>query len=242
MGYVSQLRFRVSNPANGPDRMDVCFVRLGGIANAAADKVDFLTTEEEQRSRRFARSEDRLRFIVGRRLSLQIVSDLTGCRPSDVAVRTKCMRCGTDRHGKPFAVHPGGILKLSIAHSGAHVLVAVTFAREVGVDIEMIDRSRFDTGILTQIESAHEQGHTPREAAAFTRLWVHKEAVLKCTGAGLYLSPRMFSVDFSASRPVVLDPSGCFAMPISLAGLPIADGYAAAVALSGESPFTIEKI
>jgi hypothetical protein len=91
--------------------------------------------------------------------------------------------------------------------------------------------------LLEQIEERH---RGPRDAAAFTRLWVHKEAVLKCTGHGLMLSPRSFSIDFSCNPPSVIVGSAHFATPICLATLDAPAGYVAALAVAGTQEFTVE--
>src|SRR5687767_15101836 len=120
--------------------MVVCYVRLGAISQA---NMDVLEPSERVRMMRFAKTADRLRFATGRRLARQLIAELTNRTPDEILVRMQCVHCGSKTHGKPYAVHPGGTLPLSIAHSAARVLVAATTGPEVGVDIELIDESRF---------------------------------------------------------------------------------------------------
>ena len=220
--------------------MVICYVRLAEISQAELCDVDVLEPSERVRMMQFAKPADRLRFVTGRYLARQLVAELTNRTPTDIVVRMRCVHCGSKTHGKPYAVHPGGTLPLSIAHSAARVLVATTTGPEVGADIELIDETRFNEQVLDQIESPLERGSQPRVAAAFTRLWVHKEAVLKCTGDGLMLSPRSFSIDFSRDPPRVLGWTGQVGPPIGLATLDVADGYVAAVAVGGTREFRVD--
>jgi len=76
-------------------------------------------------------------------------------------------------------------------------------------------------------------------AAAFPRLWVHKDAVLKCTGDGLMVSPRTFSIAFDRNPPSLIGWIGKLA-PIGLATLDVGKRYAAAVAVGGTRAFKLE--
>ena len=209
--------------------MVVCYARIARVFEAEPNPSDVLEPWENARIARFAKLGDRLRFATARRLARQLASELTSTMPRNITVRQRCIHCGSEEHGKPFVMHPGGVLPLSIAHAGDRVLVAITRGAEVGADIEPIDETRFDDQVLHHIESPCERGRTPCLAAAVTRLWVHKEAVLKCTGEGLMRSPRSFSIDFSCNPPEVMGLAGTFAV----ASLDVDHGYAAAVAVRG---------
>jgi len=62
-------------------------------------------------------------------------------QPTEIAIRTRCVHCGADRHGQPYAMHPGGTLRVDCALGGA-VLLATTIATTFGADIELIDEAR----------------------------------------------------------------------------------------------------
>jgi phosphopantetheinyl transferase len=76
----------------------------------------------------------------------------------------------------------------SLAHSGDHVLVAVTRAGPVGVDVEqlkpMTDYRRLDRTTLTADEAAALRAAGGRPLA-FLGTWVRKEAVTKAVGTGM---------------------------------------------------------
>jgi 4'-phosphopantetheinyl transferase len=220
--------------------MITCYARTAKLSQITLADVFLMETVETAALARFRNQADRLRHLVGRLLSRQMVAELTQQSPLDIAVRLRCRHCGSTEHGKPYALFPGGSLPLSISHSAGRVLVATTRGSDVGVDIELIDADRYRDELLDHIEAPLERGSTPRNATAFTRLWTHKEAVLKCTGDGLMRAPSSFAVDFSRKVPVPIDASNRFSTPIGLATLDFSDGYAGAVAVSGAESFMVE--
>jgi 4'-phosphopantetheinyl transferase len=92
--------------------------------------------------------------------------------------------------GKPRLA--GGELEFNLSHSEGLALVAVTFGRAVGVDVELIEQ---------------------RRPLAFYESWVRKEARLKCLGVGLGLPPPPAAV---AVAPIDLGPS--YAAAVAVAG------------------------
>jgi len=96
----------------------------------------------------------------------------------------KFQSLGITRYGKPFI--PGGP-EFSISHSGDVVVLAVTDAGAVGVDIEKIravnieDYSRY----LPEVADVHERYDIDRVNALFFDCWTQKEAILKGYGQGL---------------------------------------------------------
>ncbi len=93
------------------------------------------------------------------------------------------------RTGKPRIAGPTPV-RFNLSHSEGLALIAVTAAGEVGVDIERVDLDR-DFLELSRHGLDRESAALVREApaagrpAAFYRAWVRREAVGKCTGAGL---------------------------------------------------------
>jgi len=220
--------------------MVACYVRTAKLSQVTQADVRLLEPAERAALARFRKPADRLRYLAGRLLSRHIVAELTHRSPIDIIVRLWCRHCGSRVHGKPYALYPGGALPLSISHSGDQVLVATTSGSDVGVDIEFIDTVRYWDELLDQIEAPFERGRTPRNALAFTRLWTHKEAVLKCTGDGQLRAPSSFAIDFSSKVPKLIDANKQFSSPIGLTTLDVTDGYVGAVAVGGTKRFTVQ--
>ncbi len=111
--------------------------------------------------------------------------------------------------GKPVldsSVH-GEAMHFSLAKSGRRILVGVSGAAEVGVDLEL------ETRKLRKVVSLSRRFFTPREAgcianlpaaeqrAAFMRTWACKEAVAKASGHGIANRFCRFVVSAGADAP-----------------------------------------
>ena len=89
--------------------------------------------------------------------------------------------------GKPRLV--GAELEFSVSHSGSEIVIAVG-REEVGVDVETFGRERMCLEIAERYfprAEARWLAARPKElvSKSFLRLWVSKEAALKCLGTGL---------------------------------------------------------
>lgn len=108
---------------------------------------------------------------------------------ADVELSRSCGRCGSSEHGRPLVLPTGkgSPPSVSLGRAGAAVVVAVCQCGPVGVDIERLDAARFAgfDGVVL-----HEREIAPTaETRAVT--WVRKEALLKATGKGLQVDPRL---------------------------------------------------
>jgi 4'-phosphopantetheinyl transferase len=142
-------------------------------------------------------------------------------------VEHRCLRCGADDHGRPFLVGAPQ-LRVSLARADGLGIVALTEVGPVGVDLERADAAGFE-GFAQAALHPDERARTPQEA---TRIWVRKEAVLKATGHGLGVDPRQVRISEARQPPAMIDwlapdhPGEAW-----LADVPVADGWAAAVAV-----------
>jgi 4'-phosphopantetheinyl transferase len=133
-------------------------------------------------------------------------------------------------------------LRFNLSHSQDLALYAVTSNREVGVDLEYIQRD-FDTRQIA------ERFFSTREIAAlhalpanlqtesFFRCWTRKEAYVKARGEGLSLPLEQFDVSLSPDDPAALlnvagNPAEVSRW--SLRELTPAPGYMAAIAVEGK--------
>jgi 4'-phosphopantetheinyl transferase len=195
---------------------------------------DVLAVDERERAARFHFERDSRRFIVARGAVRFILASYTHAEASD-------LRFLYSSHGKPSLADPACDIHFSVSHSNDQALLAVTLSREVGVDIEWI-REDIETDKLA------ERFFSPRErealrglpadkrVAAFFRCWSCKEAFLKAQGVGLSRSLDSFDVDLNVGQParlVATRPDAAEAQRWFLRELPIAAGYAAAVAADG---------
>lgn len=106
------------------------------------------------------------------------VAEVTGVDASSIRVGRLCPRCGSDRHGRPWA--SGGV-DVSLSRSHDLLVTAVSTGGPVGVDVESVDDvdARWDPALVLHPD---ERADTADERAT---VWCRKEAILKAAGTGL---------------------------------------------------------
>lgn len=166
------------------DEVHVWLVRV----DAPSLEATHLSQDERARAAAF-RVEDARRRHVASRASLRLLlSEYLGGPPASHVLLTECARCGDARHGKPRLA--GGGLRFSTSHAGDLVAHAFARRREIGIDVEPLDRRVEPLEVARQFFGAQEQARLaalPEDARlrAFLEAWTRKEARLKLTGAGL---------------------------------------------------------
>ena len=168
-----------------------CAVYVAHRRQLADNYWALLDGSERERCRRYRVDADRDRFTLAAVLLRVAAGQATGDDASAVVVDRTCGTCG-DPHGRPRL--PGTGLEASISHSGDVVVVAVTPAGPVGVDVEQVAGTDH-TDLVSTVCTGSEQRHL-RTAADFYSYWTRKEAVLKATGEGL--ARRMTSIEVTS--------------------------------------------
>ena len=108
------------------------------------------------------------------------------CRGRDLPVMRAVWE---SEHGRPV-VKPQGKQHppfVSLSRAGAMVVVAISDCGPVGVDVERLDAVRF-AGFG---EIALHEGEAASTIEARATAWVRKESLLKATGHGLSIDPRL---------------------------------------------------
>ena len=196
-----------------------------------ADLAAALVADERERAARFQFPEHRDRFIAGRGLLRELLGAYLN-RPA------AALRFAHGPRGKPMlaGADAGTGLCFNLAHSGGRALYVVAH-REVGVDLECLDRVVSDAPVARRI-------CTPREWVAFQALpaerfreaffncWTRKEAVAKALGGGLASGLQNLEVCFPDGespdgRVSLWDASG---RAWSVLNLPLDAGWSGAVA------------
>jgi 4'-phosphopantetheinyl transferase len=185
---------------------------------------------EAARLATFRLAADRDRFATGRALLRETAGRWLGCVPGEVAVEATCARCGGP-HGRPLVAG----VEVGLAHAGDVVLVAVSGAGPVGVDVDLhrgVAFDGFDDVALTGAERTWVASlEPPARTSARALLWTRKEAVLKATGEGLTVPPSSVDVLGPVRRP------GWGA--VQLTDLDVGDGYAGCVAVVAAEPVPV---
>lgn len=183
-----------------------------------------LTDQERQRMERFRLEMDRLRFTISRGALRAILAPLLGRQPAEVPF-------GAGPHGKPTIA--GTNFEFNCSHAGSLVLIALTRGRQVGVDVEPLDRRVEYEEIMHQHGSAEEitafaetDPHQRRQA--FFCWWTRKEAYFKGLGCGLLGDLRGITTWAGSSAPLQVG-GWC------IHSLPTAAGHQAALAVEAEN-------
>jgi 4'-phosphopantetheinyl transferase len=222
----------------GDDDVEVTVVALP-LARAFALPHPHLDAEENQRAARFVFPVDRARYIASHLVLRHVLGQHLGLAPGAVAFA---------------AIAPGAKPRLSdprcrfnLSQSGALALVAVSRAREVGVDVEeqvAIDRTPIESQLAPGERAALAALAPGERRAAMRRLWVRKEAYLKARGTGL--GERLDGFDMSVGQQSLLlatrpDPAEAARWRVTTIAVPA--GYEAALvhAVSASAPRVVVR-
>jgi 4'-phosphopantetheinyl transferase len=144
--------------------------RLQAMSSAEREMMECRATP--QLRRRYAASHLALREILASRLG----------------VTADAIRIEQGETGKPFL--PGNELHFNLTHSGEVALVALCEQAPLGIDLERVHELGDLDALLRRVCTERERERLaampePSRIAAFLRLWVRKEALVKATGEGI---------------------------------------------------------
>ncbi|MGI0078515.1 MAG: 4'-phosphopantetheinyl transferase family protein [Nitrososphaerales archaeon] len=157
------------------DQMESNLGQLGGTLN----------TEELRRATRVTHGSRNKRFITSRGILRMILGSYLQVNPSE-------LRFSFGKEGKPsltknFPEYP---IQFNVAHSSGMVLYAFTLGRQVGVDLERIERIYQLEEIACRFLSNADRETISKfsgykKYVTFFQIWTRKEAYLKARGKGL---------------------------------------------------------
>ncbi len=178
-------------------------------------------------------------YITYRGVLRCILAHYLGIAPGEVIIRTS-------QQGKPYldASTGGDMVRFSTSHSWGHALIAVTYQRAIGIDLQRIDPN----GNIEQIAENRFSLQTwatfnalpsHQRLLAFFRLWCLHEAYFKYLGGGVSWKDFTISLASTSDKPTLLletprKKETSLSLPCCLyeidSGLP---GYTAALAITG---------
>ena len=181
-------------------------------ADALARMDDYralLSEDEQARMARLVFDRDRRAFLLTRALVRTTLSRYAPVAPAE-------WRFLTNAHGRPeiLSRSPGTPdLRFNVSHTDGLIACAVTIGREVGVDIEHLDRQLthdvagrfFAPAEVTALHRLPE----PEQRRVFFDYWTLKEAYIKARGFGLALPLGEFAFMLNPPQPpaIAFDPS-----------------------------------
>jgi 4'-phosphopantetheinyl transferase len=204
-----------------------------------------LAADERARADRFRFERDRRRYTVGRGFLRTLLGQTLGIAPEEIV-----LAYGT--RGKPALATPADSgLEFNLSHSNGLALLATSWGKAVGIDLEYQGKAVDFLGIANRFFNPRElaQIRDQREAAAqrvaFFRGWARKEAFLKARGDGLWIGLDQFEVSIDPAVPAGLiwtawdpDEAGRW----TLLDVDAAPGFAAALVVEGavSGPIVVE--
>lgn len=190
---------------------------------------------ESHRRSRFVHTADRDRFTLAAALLRLVVGSELGMRPKDLRIDRACPQCGRP-HGAPKVLESN--LNVSVSHSGARVVVAVSGLGKVGIDIEETTTDLDFRPLLPLVLAPEEADVRSRED--FFTYWTRKESVVKSTGEGLLADMTSIVVAAPGNDPHLIR-FGDRRITASMADLRSFPGYVGALTvLSPQLPRLIE--
>ncbi|MEV6110143.1 4'-phosphopantetheinyl transferase superfamily protein [Streptomyces sp. NPDC051940] len=195
---------------------------------AGGEGAELLDAQEGARLRSLRREADRRTYLAAHVTLRRVLGERLGVPPEDVVFeREPCVSCGAP-HGRPRVAGGAGGVHFSLSHSGELALVGLAGA-PLGVDVEAFPAPPVVADLVTALHPAEQAELTAlperERVAAFTRVWVRKEAYLKGLGAGVV---RSVALDHVGAGP---SPAPLPA-PWTLRDVPCPPGYGAAVAFT----------
>lgn len=198
-----------------------------------------LVPDERQRAERFRFERDRRRFIVARGVLRDILGRYLKCSPALVIF-------SYNQYGKPALAQESEAmgLRFNMSHSHEVGLYALTRAREVGVDLELLREDFASLDIAERFFSRREvallSGLGPElRTVGFFNCWTRKEAYIKALGKGLWHPLDRFAVSLAPGEParfLSVDDDPQEIERWSLIELHPVKGYAAALVTEGLMP------
>ena len=182
-----------------------------------------LSANEVKRAMKFRHPEDRADFVVCRGVLRRLLGEYLGIEPGHVEF-------SYTRDGKPFVDHHSINIKFNISHSHEIALFAFSMDIELGIDIERLDASVIDQGMISHCLHPNEMERyqaleVEKKTLFFFNCWTGKEAFLKLRGDGFAVSPSEIDLASIKETELSLGKTGLhFSEP------PPIDGYASVVA------------
>jgi phosphopantetheinyl transferase len=156
-------------------------------------RSDCLSSAERGRAHRFHRPADASAFIARRVFLREVLANALDVRPSDVEVAQAS-------NGKPHVSCPKEGPWFNLSATTGRVVVALSRAGEVGVDVEWLgrplDHIRLARRWFTPTEALRLERCTSVEGVGleFTCTWTAREAAAKLTGEGMALALPRYEV------------------------------------------------
>ncbi len=175
-------------------------VHIWRIDLAKPGNSELLSADERDRANRFRFATHRDRYISGRSSLRTILARFVETAPGQLIFEYT-------QFGKPFLADSR--VRFNLSHSEDLAVLAVTFDREIGVNVERIRQQKDILDVAERYFATPEREAlrslpVSDRAAGFYRCWTRKEAYIKARGDGLSLDLNSFVVSLLPQEPAAL--------------------------------------
>ncbi len=166
-----------------------------------------MSAAEQAQQQRFVFARDRHRYLVTRALVRTVLSRYAEVEPQSWQFQA-------NKYGRPEISAPSVSvpLRFNVSHADGLIACAVTIGRDIGVDVEAVDRPGQTVEIAERFFSPAEVAALralPTEAQRdrFFDFWTLKESYIKARGMGLSIPLDQFSFHLDPSTiRITFDP------------------------------------
>ena len=183
------------------DAFEVVVAQLGIGLSAVREAAAVLSENELKRADSFIFDRDRNLYMAARARLRRLIGARLGIRPEAVEF-------DYGSNGKPaLARRPlSEDLRFNIAHCEDVAVYALSYGREIGVDVEAIcdlpDSDRVAKHCFSAFENkAYSRLNEKLKPEGFFNCWTRKEAFVKALGDGLSYPLSHFDVSLAPDRP-----------------------------------------
>lgn len=185
------------------DGCHLWWAETAGVDAAGLERCrEWLSDEERGRLGRFVFERDRQVFLLTHAMLRDVLHRYSGERP-------EAWRFLAAAGGKPAIDSPTLLQRVTfnLSHSRGFALCGVAIDREIGVDVEDMERSVEFAELATRYFAASEAADVLRRTGGeqrrrFFEYWTLKEAILKGEGAGLASGLSGFVIQFGTDGAV----------------------------------------
>ena len=149
-------------------------VVLGEADINAEGSLDVLSEIEREEYESFSNKRRKAEFLTARHLFHHLLDQSN--------ISSEAVELVKEELGKPYAKHKKELIYLSFSHSAQKVYCALSLSKNIGLDVELIDRE-INKQVVRRILNEHEIANLGSENPVL--LWTIKEAAVKCLGTGL---------------------------------------------------------
>jgi 4'-phosphopantetheinyl transferase len=224
-------------PMTGENIVYIFSVCFNDFWNISEKLFKNLSADEIKRAKRFHFENDKKHFIIGRGILRSLLGKFLNTEPSSIAFSYA-------KNGKPSIVIPAdNNLFFNISHSHNRIVLALSYAADLGIDIEfrkeLLDIDRLAKNYFSMNENKIFSRLTEQEkSGAFFDCWTRKEAFVKAVGGGLTIPFNSFDVSVeSCKSPKLLRVGGNYTTveEWQLFNLQMAKGYSGALAIKANN-------